>query len=116
MKGLARVGTWPEIDCPFVNFGKIGNEVSSIEAKLDEQAAQKELVKRKDAIVNAKPSDVAYRHAADHKISRYYRLDLDQPDEDDRRLSTYRKGKTVQTVFENLRKCLTKGFPVAFGF
>ena len=72
MKSLAVVGACPEIDCPFIDIDAIENEVSDIS---DEQEAEKKRTALKDVVVNAKPSNVAYKHAANHKISYYYRLD-----------------------------------------
>ncbi|MCJ1376512.1 hypothetical protein MMC20_007755 [Loxospora ochrophaea] len=87
MKGIAKVGACSEADCPFVESG-----------------------------VNTKPTDAAFSSAVSHKITSYYRLDPDRPDADDGKLTTNQKDKIGQALLENLKKCLTEGFPVAFGF
>ena len=87
MKGIATVGACPEADCPFVQ-----------------------------SAVNSKPSNTAFADATPHKITSYYRLDPDRPDSDNKSLSESQKAKIGTDLLENLRKCLTEGFPVAFGF
>lgn len=116
MKGIAQVGACSENDWPFVDWDEINNEVSCITPKLEGEALDAEVKKRKDEIVNKKPSNAAFSSAAPHKITSYYRLDPDRPDEDDGKLNTSQKDKIGSTLLDNLKKCLTEGFPVAFGF
>ncbi|MCJ1455241.1 hypothetical protein MMC28_005595 [Mycoblastus sanguinarius] len=116
MKGIAKVGACSEADCPFVDFDKINGDVSGIKPKLKRQGFEVEVKKRVDEIVNAKPSNAAFSSAAPHKITSYYRLDPDRPDAEDGKLNTSQKDKIGSTLLENIKKCLTEGFPVAFGF
>ena len=62
------------------------------------------------------PSDNAFQSAKDHTIRAYYRLDPDRPDKQDATLTPDQKDKLGDAILENLRSCLTEGFPVAFGF
>ena len=87
MKGIAVVGACSEADCPF-----------------------------KETAVNSKPSDAAFRDATPHKITSYYRLDPDRPDQDNHLLNVSQKNRIGVVLLENLKKCLTEGYPVAFGF
>ena len=88
MKTMAAFGACPEADWPFANLSQI----------------------------NTKPSDVAYGHAAPHRITAYYRLDLAMSDQVYEKLNASQKDAVGTAVLENLRNCLTEGFPVAFGF
>jgi len=75
-----------------------------------------EVNKRIKEVVNQKPTDAAFSDATLHRITSYYRLDPDRPDEDDHKLNTGQKDQIGARLLENLKKCLTEGFPVAFGF
>jgi C1A family cysteine protease len=66
--------------------------------------------------INDKPVDEAVNKARPHRITSYFRLDPDRPDEDDKKLTTEQKDMIGTKLLENLRKCLAEGFPVAFGF
>ena len=116
MKGIAKVGACAEVDCPFVDYKKTENDVSKIKPHLKGNAFDDEVRARKDKIVNTKPSDTAFGNADPHKITSYYRLDLLQPNEHVKELSTSQKDKIGSAVLENLKKCLTEGFPVTFSF
>lgn len=116
MRGIATVGACSEDDCPFVKFAEIEHDVSSITPKLESSKYDDEVTRRIGNIVNKKPSDAAFSNAAPHKITSYYRLDPDRPDADDGKLNKSQKDNIGVTLLENLKKCLTEGFPVAFGF
>ena len=116
MKGIATAGACSEADCPFVDFPKIRREVEGITPQLETKAFNAEMQKRIEKVVCTKPSDTAFKDAVPHKITAYYRLDPDRPDQDDPKLSTSQKDRIGVALLENLRKCLTEGFPVAFGF
>ena len=114
IKGLAKVGACSEADCPFVDFDGIKSKLKKTKLKgnaLDE-AVEEEIKKA----VNTKPSDNAFRNATPHKITSYYRLDPQRPDKDVKSLTKEQKDKIGSSLLENLRKCLTEGFPVTFGF
>ena len=116
MKGIAIAGACSEAECLFVDPDKIKSELSGITPQLKGQALNSEVAKRSDEIVNTKPSPAAFSTAAPHKITSYYRLDPDRPDEDNPNLSVGQKDTIGSNLLENLKKCLTEGFPVAFGF
>ncbi|CAF9938359.1 MAG: hypothetical protein HETSPECPRED_001047 [Heterodermia speciosa] len=114
IKGLAKVGACSEADCPFVDFDGIKSKLKKTKLKgnaLDE-AVEEEIKKA----VNTKPSDNAFRNATPHKITSYYRLDPQRPDKDVKSLTKEQKDQIGSSLLENLRKCLTEGFPVTFGF
>jgi len=116
MKGIATDGVCAENDCPFPNFAKIESDVEGLTPKLTGEKYNAEVAKRIAEIVNAKPQDTAFNDAGPHKITSYYRLDPDRPDDDDGKLTVDQKNKIGSSLLENLKKCLTEGFPVAFGF
>lgn len=66
--------------------------------------------------INTRPSDEIFAKAKPHKINAYYRLDPQRPDHDDKKLSTEDKDKIGAAVLDNLKHCLTEGYPVVFGF
>ena len=113
IKGIAKVGACSEADCPFVDFAGIRRD---LEAKLEKEAVDDAAKKEIEKVVNTKPSDIAFGNAEPHTITSYYRLDPDRPDQDDHTLTTAQKNQIGISLLENLRKCLTEGFPVTFGF
>ena len=113
MKGIAKVGACSEDDCKFVDFEGIQGE---LEAKFNGNALEHAVKKEIKKVVNKKPTDDAFHNATPHKITSYYRLDPDRPDEDDKSLTKAQKDQIGICLLENLRKCLTEGFPVTFGF
>ena len=78
VKGIAQYGACPEDDCKFPDFNAIKADIATL--ALDSAQASREQRRRKDSIVNAKPTDIAFKHAALHKIAKYWRLDADRPD------------------------------------
>ncbi|KAL8743713.1 MAG: hypothetical protein Q9190_003960 [Brigantiaea leucoxantha] len=114
MKGIAVYGACPELDWPYVKCDEIEEEVESQITQKAKAAA--ETKRRISEIVNKKPSATAFANAKAHKIIAYYRLDPDRPDEQDLSLTGPDKDKIGSFLLENLRHCLSEGFPVAFGF
>ena len=113
IKGIAKVGACSEADCPFVDFAGIRRD---LEAKLEEEDVDDAAKKEIERVVNTKPSDTAFRNAKPHTITSYYRLDPARPDKDNKSLTINQKDQIGISLLENLRKCLTEGFPVSFGF
>ncbi|KAL8794986.1 MAG: hypothetical protein Q9195_002433 [Heterodermia aff. obscurata] len=114
IKGIAKVGACPEADCRFVDFDGIKKKLKKTKLKGDDlDLAVKEEIKK---VVNKKPSDNAFTNATPHKITSYYRLDPDRPDKDNKSLTKEQKDKIGKSLLDNLRKCLSEGFPVSFGF
>lgn len=65
---------------------------------------------------NIKPSEEAFERAKSYKITAYYRLDPQRPDRYDENFSMEDKEKVGAAVLNNLKKCLTEGYPVVFSF
>ena len=113
IKGIATVGACSEADCPFVDVAGIRADLG---AELEVDALEHAVERAIKKVVNAKPSDAAFRNAAPHRITSYYRLDPDRPDKDDAKLTKAQKDQIGICLLDRLRKCLTEGYPVTFGF
>ncbi|KAG8531173.1 uncharacterized protein KY384_004531 [Bacidia gigantensis] len=116
VRGIAEVGVCLEFFWPFVNDTAIRMRVIVERPNLYGEAFEDEAKKRRDRVVNAKPTALAFDVAAQHKFAYYYRLDPGRPEDFDSPLDQVMKEQVGKTTLENLRNCLAEGFPVIFSF
>ena len=66
--------------------------------------------------LKVKPLDGCFDEAKRYQIGSYLRLDPDRPPNEDAKMKDSDKDATGATLLDNVRACLSEGFPIVFGF
>ncbi|PMD31452.1 hypothetical protein L207DRAFT_640744 [Hyaloscypha variabilis F] len=66
--------------------------------------------------INTPPTPEAYAEAKAVQVLKYCGLDPDYPDEEESNATEDERNTAGATTLQNLKQCLTEGYPVVFGF
>ncbi len=103
-KSISRLGvckennTWPfgPLDPAMINGKSVDNQIPRT--------------------LNDRPNDAAYSEAKAVKVVEYCRLDPDHPDSVEQKMTDDERIQVGQKTLQNLKQCLTEGYPAVIGF